>query len=450
MMVGTDSQVGGTLNLSKKLAEFSAGITLNQIPAPVLANAKLAILDCFGVAVLATTHDPGKRIFRLAEQEGWRGPCTLWGSKLSASARDAAFANATLAHALDYDDGGHVSTYILASATALAEREAASGHSLLVAFIAGREVRMSMDPLFANRFEGSGPGARGWHANGILGPVAAACSAGKILGLTVNQTLNAIGLAAGSCGALGRDGGTMAKPLRAGQAAATGVTCAIIAREGGTGDTAALEGSHGLFSALGPLDDNILARLGENLGREFDGEKNKVKVKKYSAAAATHASVEAMLRLLHKNPLAPGDVERIECHLKPFPLLRLSPQSGEEGRFSMAYCLAVALAYGRLTPEDFTDERFRDREVMELIGKVHHHSDAKSLRVILKTGEEIAELLLPAPDLQGWDEVVEKFQRCTGKKLTGSQRSKVIDAVAHLEQLASVRSLTEALRSSSN
>ncbi len=99
MMVGTDSQVGGTLNLSKKLAEFSAGITLNQIPAPVIANAKLAILDCFGVAVLATTHDPGKRIFRLAEQEGWRGPCTLWGSKLSASARDAAFANATLAHA---------------------------------------------------------------------------------------------------------------------------------------------------------------------------------------------------------------------------------------------------------------------------------------------------------------------------------------------------------------
>jgi 2-methylcitrate dehydratase PrpD len=441
-MMRMDAQVVSTLNLSKRLAEFSAGITLNQIPAPVIANAKLAILDCFGVSVLATTHEPGQKIFRLAEQEGWRGPCTLWGAKLSANARDAAFANATLAHALDYDDGGHVSTYILASATALAEREGASGHSLLTAFIAGREVRMSMDPLFANRFEGSGPGARGWHANGILGPVAAACSAGKILGLTVNQTLNAIGLAAGSCGALGRDGGTMAKPLRAGQAAATGVTCAVIAREGGTGDAEALEGSHGLFSALGPLDETILARLGENLGREFDWEKSKVK--------ATHAPVEAVLRLLHKNPLAPGDVARIECHLKPFPLLRLSPQSGEEGRFSMAYCLAVALAYGRLTPEDFTDGRFRDREVTELIGKVHHHSDAKSLRIILKTGEEIAEPIMPAPDLHGWDEVVEKFQQCAGKKLTGPQRFKVIDAVAHLEQLTSVRSLTEALRSSSN
>jgi len=116
----------------------------------------------------------------------------------------------------------------------------------------------------------------------------------------------------------------------------------------------------------------------------------------------------------------------------------------------MAYCLAVALAYGRLTPEDFTDGTFRDREVVELIGKVHHHSDTKFLRIILKTGEEIAEPIMPAPDLHGWDEVVEKFQQCAGKKLTGPQRFKVIDAVANLEQLTSVRSLTEALRSSSN
>ena len=58
----------------------------------------------------------------------------------------------------------------------------------------------------------------------------------------LRQTLNAIGIAAGSCGALGRDGGTMAKPLRAGQAAASGVTAALLAHDGCTGDTEALEG----------------------------------------------------------------------------------------------------------------------------------------------------------------------------------------------------------------
>ena len=159
-----------TNGFSKRLAEFSVGIALDQIPARVVANAKLAILDCLGVSVLATRHELAKKLFRLAEQESWRGPCQVWGSHIPASARDAAFANATLAHALDYDDGGHVTTFILAAATAMAERERASGAELLTAFIAGREVRMSMDALFSNRFEGSGPGARGWHANGFLAP----------------------------------------------------------------------------------------------------------------------------------------------------------------------------------------------------------------------------------------------------------------------------------------
>ena len=432
--------------LSQRLAVYSAGITLDQIPAVVIANAKLAILDCLGVSVLATRFDLAEKLFHLAKAESWQGPCLLWGTNISASARDAAFANATLAHALDYDDGGHVTTFILASAMAVGEREAASGAQLLTAFVAGREVRMSMDALFSRRFEGSGPGARGWHANGILGPVAAACAAGKILNLNVHQTLNAIGLAAGSCGALGRDGGTMAKPLRAGQAAASGVTAALLARDGCTADSEALEGSHGLFSALGPVDEKTLGSLGQTLGSEYDWEKKPVKVKRYSAAAATHAPVEAMLRLLAKRPLTPGDVEAIECHLKPFPLLRLSPQSGDEGRFSMAYCLAVAFATGRLAPEDFSDERANDKSLRNLSAKVRHYEDAKSLSVILKTGEKISEPILPVQDLSSQDEVVEKFHQCAREKLTESQRAAVIHAVAHLEQLGAMRELTNALR----
>jgi hypothetical protein len=83
---------------------------------------------------------------------------------------------------------------------------------------------------------------------------------------------------------------------------------------------------------------------------------------------------------------------------------------------------------------------------MELMSRVHHHSDAKSLKVVLKTGEELREPILPVPDLQEWPEVVEKFRQCTREKLTELQRVKVIDAVASLEKLSSVRALTEGLR----
>ena len=442
--------MASTNGFSSRVAEFSVGIELDQIPARVIGNAKLAILDCLGVSVLATQHELAKKLFRLAQQDSWRGPCQVWGSHISAIARDAAFANATLAHALDYDDGGHVTTFILAAATAVAERERASGAELLTAFVAGREVRMSMDALFSNRFEGSGPGARGWHANGILGPVAAACAAGKLMKLDLMQTLNAIGIAAGSCGALGRDGGTMAKPSRAGQAAASGVTAALLAHDGCTGDTEALEGSHGLFSALGPLDESMLENLGQRLGREFDWESKDVKVKRYPAAAATHAPVEAMLRLLSKRPLVANDIAAIECHLKPYPLLRLSPRSGDEGRFSMAYCLAVALACGRLTADDFSAARAGDERIVELLAKVRHHDDAKLLTVTLSNGEKISEPILPVIDLHGWHQVVTKFDQCTGEQLAKTQRSAIVDMVAQLEKLSSVRSLTEALQPSSN
>ncbi len=240
----------------------------------------------------------------------------------------------------------------------------------------------------------------------------------------------------------------MAKPLRAGQAAASGVTAALLAGDGATGDTGALEGAHGLFSALGPLDEKLLENLGQTLGREFDWENKAVKVKKYPAAAATHAPVEAMLRLVSRRPLISDDIAAIECHLKPYPLLRLSPQNGDEGRFSMAYCLAVALACGRLTADDFSQERARDEKITVLLGKVRHHDDAKSLTVRLTNGEKLSEPILPVGDLHGWDEVVEKFIHCTRDKLDEPQRSRVIEMIAQLEKLSSVRSLTEALRPS--
>jgi 2-methylcitrate dehydratase PrpD len=382
----------------------------------------------------------------MARQEQWNGPCSIWGAQTSASSRDAAFANGTLAHALDYDDGGHASTYLLAAAMALAERSDASGKSLLEAFIVGREIRMALEPVFADRFEGVGPGARGWHANGIFGPIAAACAAGKILGLDSALTLQAIGLAAGSCGALGRDGGTLAKPFRAGQAAATGVTCALLAAEGFTGDEEALEAPYGLLSAIGPVNAKTLATLGADLGREYDLSKHGVKVKNIAAGARAHAPVEAMLRLIAKRPIAAEDVAAIECDVHPYPLLRLSPKRGHEGRFSMAYCLGVTLFLGRLAPTDFTDDLVHDPRVQSLIGSVQHNPGSKALKLILKNGASIQEPIEAASDMREWGQVVNKFSGCVRDSLTQQQRASLLDHVSHLEELASVRSMTGALR----
>ncbi|MGB7947087.1 MAG: MmgE/PrpD family protein [Candidatus Binatia bacterium] len=440
-----NEQTNSGTQLSRRLAEFTASLNLASVPAKVTDNAKIAILDCLGVAVLASSQEIGKSVIKFAQKNTAPGPCTIWGTAIMANMRDAAFLNGTLAHGLDYDDRNHASTYTLASTMAVAENGDASGAKALEAFIVGREVRATLDPLFSKRSSGIGPGAKGWHSNGILGPVASACVASKILGLGIEKIVAAIGLATGSCGALTRDGGTMAKPFRVGHAAATGVTCALLAEQGFTSDDSALEGRFGLLEALGPIPDTMLTALGKDLGRDFELERD-IKIKPFASCTATHAGIEAMLRIVERQKINPADVELIETDLKPYPLVRQNPKRGFEGRFSMPYCLAHVLVHGRLQPKDFNDLRLEELWMAELIKRVRHRPDSPSVTIALKNGERVSEPIQPHSDLKGWAQAQDKFKESTEELLSEEQQSTIVETVKELEKSPSVTSLTRALQ----
>ncbi|MGZ8435513.1 MAG: MmgE/PrpD family protein [Candidatus Binatia bacterium] len=431
--------------LSTKLAKFSVGLTLQKVPQKAVDNAKIAILDCLGVAVLAASQEIGEKLVRFAGKNAAPGSCTIWGTPLRSNMRDAVLLNGTLAHALDYDDRNHASTYTLAVSIAAAEEFDSSGAKALEAFVVGREVRAALDGLFSKRSSGIGPGAKGWHSNGILGPIASTCAASKVLGLDVDQTSAAIGLAAGSCGALTRDGGTMAKPFRVGHAAATGITCALLAAEGFTSDETALEGRYGLLEALGPVPEELLMGLGEHLGDKFELERD-IKIKPFASCTASHASVEAMLRLVEKHAVSAADVELIEADLKPYPLVRQNPKRGFEGRFSMPFCLANALVYRRLRPNDFSDRRLQEPAIVGLIDRCRHIADAPSLIVVLTNGSRLDEPLLVPSDLKGWDQTVTKFRDSVGILLTDVQQCTIIESVQAIQKLSSIRDITQALQ----
>jgi 2-methylcitrate dehydratase PrpD len=437
------------LGLSRKIAGFTHGFRLEQAPASVMANAKLAILDCLGVAVLAGTQEIGDCLRRFARANVVSGNCTVWGMEIQSNARDAALLNGTLAHGLDYDDRNHSTTYTLASSIALTEGANAGGREALEAFIVGREVRASLDSLFSHRGSGIGPGARGWHSNGILGPIASACSASKALKLGTTETLAAIGLAAGSCGALTRDGGTMAKPFRCGHAAATGVTSALLAREGFTSDETALEERYGLLEAVGPLSEQILVSLGKDLGTLWDLG-HSLRIKPFASCTATHSGLEAMLRLVQRDKIAPGDVEAMECDLRPYPLVRATPTRGYEGKFSMPFCLAVALLYGKVTPDDFVNERLHEPRIQELIGRTRHLPKEEVLTVTLKNGKKLSEPFQPPTNLTEQSQISEKFAQSLSRVFSPERTRAIADHVMRLEELTSIRVLTDLLRTSSS
>ncbi|MGE5218049.1 MAG: MmgE/PrpD family protein [Chloroflexota bacterium] len=431
--------------LSRRLAEFSVGLELKNVPAKAQENAKIAILDCLGVAVLATSQEIGEKLIGFATSNAAPGPCTIWGTPLSLNMRDAALLNGALAHGMDYDDRNHASTYSLAVALATAEHVDASGIATLEAFIASREIRATLDAIFAKRSTGIGPGAKGWHSNGILGPIASACAASKLLRMDVQGTGTAIGLAAGSCGALTRDGGTMAKPFRVGHAAATGITCALLAREGLTADDVALEGRYGLLDALGPLPEEVLTSLGGDLGYKFDLERD-VRVKPFASCTATHAGVEAMFRLVEKYSVSAAEVDHIEADLKPYPLVRQMPKRGFEGRFSMPFCLAHVLVHRRLQPTDFTDQRLEEPLIQAVIRSVEHTPESPDVTVVMKSGDRLTEAIQPPGDLKGWEQTKQKFTASAAKRLTREQIETVIDSVKQLPAMVSIRPFTAVLR----
>ena len=434
-----EMRVEASVGLSRKIADFAHSFTLESAPAVVIENAKIAILDCLGVSILALTEEVGDATLAFARENAHRGSCTIWGAGLTTSARDAAFCNGILSHGLDYDDRNHSSTFTLAAAFAAAEDRDLPGRQLLEGFIVGREVRNSLDKLFSDRNSGIGPGAKGWHSNGILGGIAAACSAGNLLRLDRQQMRDAVGLSAGSCGALTRDGGTMAKPFRTGHAAATGLTCALLASSGFSADETILEGRHGLLEALSPLPDAAVQSLGRDLGIKFHLESG-IKCKPFASCTATHSTTEAMLRLREKNSISLDSIEAIECDLKPYPLVRQFPRRGVEGRFSMRFCVAMALLHGRLNAHEFIDANVNDPTVQDIMHRTRHTPGTGKLVVNLRDGTQVSEILRAPSDLIGLDEVVEKFRQCTSGSLVDAQIARVIDMTKAL-RIAAVDAL---------
>ncbi len=261
----------------------------------------------------------------------------------------------------------------------------------------------------------------------------------------MRETLVAIGLAAGSCGALTRDGGTMAKPFRTGHAAATGLTCALLAQSGFSSDDSAIEGRFGLLDALGPIPADIVATLARELGVTFHLAQE-LRIKPHASCTATHNGLEAMLRLAHQHDLKPETIESIECDQKPYPLVRQIPQRGYEGRFSMAFCLAMALIHRQLNPGDFVDENVQQPLVRDLMNRVRHTPGGPALVVNLKNGARLEENLQTPSDLHGWDAVEKKFRAATEGIITDANAGTVIDNVKQLESVASIQTLTGALR----
>src|SRR6202011_6282881 len=91
---------------------------------------------------------------------------------------------------------------------------------------------------------------RGWHITGTAGVFGAAASAGKLLGLSEEQMIWALGLAASQPVGLRESFGSMNKSFNPGRAASNGIFAALLAAKNYTSSNGMIEAKRGWANAI--------------------------------------------------------------------------------------------------------------------------------------------------------------------------------------------------------
>jgi 2-methylcitrate dehydratase PrpD len=324
-----------TIPGSARLGDFAIGAA---IPAEARTRAGRAVLDTVGVT-LAGVSEPASRIVRGTIAAGGGDACALLGTSVRSSAANAALANGTSAHALDFDDMcfvslAHPSAPLVPAAIAAAEAAGASGRALLDAYVAGFEIEARLGRLMNPRHY-----ERGWHCTSTLGTIGAAAAVSRLLGLDAAAAGHALAIAASEASGLKENFGTMVKPLHAGLAARNGVLAALLARGGMTASAQALDGPQGFLHAFDSAGDGLVDAVGD-LGSRWEILDTGITVKLYPSCAGTHPTLDAILDLRREHRFTGDEVDRIDVDvdsITPTILIYPRPASGLEGKFSLPF-----------------------------------------------------------------------------------------------------------------
>jgi len=304
--------------------------------------------------------------------------CTCFVDGFRTNPVDAAFLNALMIRALDYNDiywkqdPSHPSD-IIPAALSIAELNGLGGKDLILGTIIGHEIEM--------RFCEAGlPGIReyGWH-HATLTAFVSPLVAGRLLGLPADRIQQAVGISAShscSLGAVTAGKLTNMKNTVDPMATRSGVEAALLAQHGYSGPEHVIDGKEGLTQVFG--HDWDLSRLTKALPADPAAHYHILDcgMKSFPIEALSHAPLTAMMKIVREHKIKPADVAeiRVEVIARAADILgdpaKYRPTSKETADHSLPYSLAVGLADGMVTPLQFTQERIDDPALPAIMDKI--------------------------------------------------------------------------------
>ena len=359
------------------VSQFAAFVASAEVPGAARAAARDAVQDTVGVMLAGATEPAARIVQSIARSDGGAGPSRILGTTETAGPSYAALANGTAAHALDFDDMcwvtlAHPSAPLVAAALAAGEAVGASGRALLDAYVVGFEVETALGVVMNPSHY-----AHGWHATATIGTIGAAAAAARVMGLDAEATGRAISIAASEGSGIKENFGTMVKPLQGGLAARNGVLAALLAKESFTASDRAIDGAQGFLVAMQSERRDLSDAL-RQLGQRWEIVDGGITVKLYPSCAATHPTIDALIALRREHVIDPATVTAVDIRVDPVTptvLIYDRPVTGLEGKFSLHFCAAAALAFGRVEIDTFEAVAMATPAVTRLMSLVTMRTD---------------------------------------------------------------------------
>jgi len=356
-------------DVTRTLAAYVVTAKPDDVPAKVRGEACRTLLNWAGCAVGGSRHETIDNALRALTPFAGKPQASVLGRRERLDALHVALVNGMSSHVLDFDDT-HLKTVIhpagpvAPAILALAEMQPITGRAFLHALILGAEVECRIgNAVYPAHYD------RGWHITGTTGVFGAAAACGRLLGLSEQQMRWALGLAAAQPVGLREMFGTMTKSFHPGRASQNGLTAALLAKENFTSGDTAIEGKSGWAHVLSTSCD--YSQITKGLGEHYEILLNTYKP--FACGVVLHPSIDGCLQLREAHTLTPDAIARIDLWVHPLVLEltgKKTPQTGLEGKFSVYFAAAVAIAAGAAGVKQFTDAWVRRPDVVALRDRV--------------------------------------------------------------------------------
>ena len=445
---------------TKSLAKFAAELEFNKIPENILNYLKLLFLDGVGCCIHGNTLEWTKTLEEVVTNKEDNNQCSIIGTNKKTTLLNAVLINSTAGHGFESDDIHresilHPNSIVVPVSINVAEKIGnINGKKFLTSVVAGYEV--------ATRI-GSAAGTelllRGFHPQGTHGTIAAAITAGKLMDLSTDQMIHAIGIA-GSLGAglMAAQEGAMVKRLHSGRAAQAGVLAAQLSAKNFTGIQNIVEADYGGFlsSFSGKNDFNRSIR---NLYKEW--ECMNTGIKPYASVTSIHTALDCLKNIMEKNNISVKNIKNIKAKISHPTYVHCAwnykNHNITSAQMNIYYGLALIALEGELFVNQFSKDKISNPEILNFMKKITAEVDPK----IESLGHEfrhMASIELTTNDNKKFnhtekyrkgspenpltkDQIISKFKSLASYSYDETQVSKIKEKIENIELSNNIENL---------